>query len=85
MSFSSIPSFRSGTASPTKATTTTQTQLQLQATSTLSPSLLSNSNRSASLSPSSGNSNFIPWTTNQGKLYKSIGDEAWKKCEKIVI
>ena len=77
MSFSSIPSFKSGTASPSKLSVPITVQ------SALSPSSLSN--RSASPSPqlqSSGN--FIPWTSNQGKLYRSIGEEAWKKCEKTV-
>ena len=91
MSFSSIPSFRSGTASPAKGAA------QQNQTSTLSPSSLSNRSPSpvtlvtSSSSPVpvpaaaiSGTTNFIPWTTSQGKLYKSVGDEAWKKCEKIV-
>jgi hypothetical protein len=82
MSFSSIPSFRSGTASPSKIPAP-QSQLQ----NVLSPSSLSN--RSSSPAPAYNNnfqssSTFIPWTTSQGKLYKSIGEEAWKKCEKIV-
>ena len=86
MSFSSIPSFRSGTASPSK--TIGQSQLQ----NVLSPSSLSNRSSSPSppftannnLTPSSNPATFIPWTTSQGKLYKSIGEEAWKKCEKTV-
>lgn len=88
MSFSSIPSFRSGTASPAKGAA------QQNQNSTLSPSSLSNRSPSpvtliTSSSPVpataiSGATNFIPWTTSQGKLYKSVGDEAWKKCEKIV-
>lgn len=86
MSFSSIPSFRSGTASPSK---TPAAAFQSQLQNVLSPSSLSN--RSSSPAPSrSDNQNtnmnsFIPWTTSQGKLYKSIGEEAWKKCEKTVI
>lgn len=85
MSFSSIPSFRSGTASPSK--TVVQSQLQ----NVLSPSSLSNrssspapSTANANLTPSSNPATFIPWSTSQGKLYKSIGEEAWKKCEKTV-
>lgn len=87
MSFSSIPSFRSGTASPSKTPATAAVQSQLQ--NVLSPSSLSN--RSSSPAPSRGDNqntnmvSFIPWTTSQGKLYKSIGEEAWKKCEKTVI
>ena len=80
MSFSSIPSFRSGTASPSKVTA--QSQLQ----NVLSPSSLSN--RSASPAPSTATAtnpaSLISWTTSQGKLYKSIGEEAWKRCEKTV-
>jgi hypothetical protein len=84
MSFSSIPSFRSGTASPSKIPAP-QSQLQ----NVLSPSSLSNRSSSPAPAPAYNNnfqssSTFIPWTTSQGKLYKSIGEEAWKKCEKIV-
>ena len=77
MSFSSVPSFRSGAASPSKLGIPTPSQLQ----NVMSPSSLSNRSESPMTITTT---NYIPWNTSQGKLYKSIGEESWKRCERIV-
>lgn len=91
MSFSSIPSFRSGTASPAKGTASIQSSALNAA---ISPSSLASQGSPIALhspsaipqtqTPINTPGHFIPWTTNQGKLYKNVGDEAWKRAEKIV-
>lgn len=83
MSFSSIPSFRSGTASPAKVPPT-QSSLSPSSLRSESPAQQQLIAAVAVIDNNSAGSTVIPWTTSQGKLYKSVGEEAWKKCEKIV-
>lgn len=90
MSFSSISSFRSGSASPSKTpipfNNNNNSNNANANTNTVNNASLSPLNQQQSSSVlNQHQSNYIPWTTNQGKLYKSVGEEAWKKSEKVVI
>lgn len=83
MSFSSVPSIKSGTSSPAK--TITPSSLSPRSPTTLSSFPLTSDNLSSiSSAPVPGASTLIPLNATQSKTYKLIGDEAWKKCEKVV-